>query len=177
MTAAGFPHSGITGSKPACGSPMLFAAYHALLRLSVPRHPPCALVRLTGNSELPHPISHSSKTTHTQNPSAPPPGCPFPHFLPRRTNSPRKAQSNGRPRKSNVRCSPRPLLHTTLNPNCQFRSRRLGRRPASSWIPTSAGMTGIWGSKGEKKRKEFAGRATLERFRSRGTYSQTPERR
>jgi hypothetical protein len=50
MTAAGFPHSGITGSKPACGSPMLFAAYHALLRLSVPRHPPCALVRLTGNS-------------------------------------------------------------------------------------------------------------------------------
>jgi hypothetical protein len=50
MTLAGFPHSGITGSQPACGSPMLFAAYHALLRLSVPRHPPCALVRLTGKS-------------------------------------------------------------------------------------------------------------------------------
>ncbi len=48
MTLAGFPHSGITGSKPACGSPMLFAAYRALHRLSVPRHPPCALVRLTG---------------------------------------------------------------------------------------------------------------------------------
>jgi len=48
MTVAGFPHSGITGSAPACGSPMLFAAYHALHRLSVPRHPPCALVRLTG---------------------------------------------------------------------------------------------------------------------------------
>ena len=50
MTLAGFPHSGITGSKPACGSPMLFAAYHALHRLSVPRHPPCALERLTGSS-------------------------------------------------------------------------------------------------------------------------------
>jgi hypothetical protein len=50
MTVAGFPHSGITGSQPACGSPMLFAAYHALPRLSVPRHPPCALVRLTGNA-------------------------------------------------------------------------------------------------------------------------------
>jgi hypothetical protein len=50
MTVAGFPHSGITGSQPACGSPMLFAAYHALHRLSVPRHPPCALVRLTGIS-------------------------------------------------------------------------------------------------------------------------------
>jgi hypothetical protein len=48
MTLAGFPHSGITGSKPACGSPMLFAAYHALHRLSVPRHPPCALIRLIG---------------------------------------------------------------------------------------------------------------------------------
>jgi hypothetical protein len=50
MTVAGFPHSGITGSQPACGSPMLFAAYRALPRLSVPRHPPCALVRLTGIS-------------------------------------------------------------------------------------------------------------------------------
>ena len=45
---AGFPHSGTTGSQPACGSPMLFAAYRALRRLSVPRHPPCALIRLTG---------------------------------------------------------------------------------------------------------------------------------
>src|SRR5688500_17265909 len=46
MTAAGFPHSGISGSLPTCGSPKLFAAYRALLRLSVPRHPPCALLSL-----------------------------------------------------------------------------------------------------------------------------------
>src|SRR5688572_11331873 len=46
MTLAGFPHSGISGSRPTCGSPKLFAAYHALLRLSVPRHPPCALLSL-----------------------------------------------------------------------------------------------------------------------------------
>jgi hypothetical protein len=46
MTAAGFPHSGISGSTPTCGSPKLFAAYRALLRLSVPRHPPCALLSL-----------------------------------------------------------------------------------------------------------------------------------
>ena len=31
---------------PACGSPQLFAAYHVLLRQSVPGHPPCALIRL-----------------------------------------------------------------------------------------------------------------------------------
>ena len=32
--------------SPACGSPRLFAAYHVLLRLWEPRHPPCALVHL-----------------------------------------------------------------------------------------------------------------------------------
>ena len=47
ITHGGFPHSDIPGSKPACGSPRLFAAYHVLLRLLVPRHPPYALIRLT----------------------------------------------------------------------------------------------------------------------------------
>ena len=41
--SAGFPHSDIHGSKVICTSPWLFAAYHVFLRLSVPRHPPCAL--------------------------------------------------------------------------------------------------------------------------------------
>ena len=44
---AGFPHSEIHGSKDICSSPWLFAAYHVFLRLSVPRHPPCALSCLT----------------------------------------------------------------------------------------------------------------------------------
>ena len=39
---AGLPHSGISGSTPADGSPKLFAAFHALHRLVTPRHPPCA---------------------------------------------------------------------------------------------------------------------------------------
>jgi hypothetical protein len=43
----GFPHSEIFGSKPACGSPKLIAACHVLLRLLLPRHPPCALSSLT----------------------------------------------------------------------------------------------------------------------------------
>ena len=46
MTPAGFPHSDICGSKPVCGSPQLFAAYHVLHRRSVPWHPPCALLSL-----------------------------------------------------------------------------------------------------------------------------------
>jgi hypothetical protein len=44
---AGFPHSGIRGSQPVCGSPRLIAAYRALHRLRVPRHPPLAFSRLT----------------------------------------------------------------------------------------------------------------------------------
>ncbi len=42
----GFPHSEIFGSKPVRGSPKLIAAYHVLLRLLAPRHPPNALLAL-----------------------------------------------------------------------------------------------------------------------------------
>ena len=47
VSSAGFPHSDIHGSQLICSSPWLFAAYHVFLRLLVPRHPPCALLRLT----------------------------------------------------------------------------------------------------------------------------------
>ena len=42
-----FPHSDICGSMDICSSPQLIAAYHVFRRLLVPRHPPCALLRLT----------------------------------------------------------------------------------------------------------------------------------
>src|SRR3546814_5307633 len=41
----GLPHSEIPGSKLVRSSPRLFAAYHVLNRLLVPRHPPNALQR------------------------------------------------------------------------------------------------------------------------------------
>ena len=44
---AEFPHSDICGSMDICSSPQLFAAYHVLLRLLVPRYPPYALCSLT----------------------------------------------------------------------------------------------------------------------------------
>ena len=47
VCSAGFPHSEIGGSPDICSSPPLIAAYHVFLRLSVPRHPPCALSCLT----------------------------------------------------------------------------------------------------------------------------------
>lgn len=40
---AGFPHSGTRGSKPEDGSPRPIAAFRALRRQPVPRHPPHAL--------------------------------------------------------------------------------------------------------------------------------------
>ena len=45
-TCGGFPHSDIRGSKVVRTSPRLFAAYHVLHRLLVPRHPTDALLRL-----------------------------------------------------------------------------------------------------------------------------------
>ena len=47
IAPAGFPHSDTPGSQLACSFPRLFAACHVLHRRSVPRHPPCALTRLT----------------------------------------------------------------------------------------------------------------------------------
>ena len=47
VSLRGFPHSDTCGSLCMCHSPQLFAAYHVFHRLSVPRHPPCALLRLT----------------------------------------------------------------------------------------------------------------------------------
>jgi hypothetical protein len=53
ISLSGLPHSEILGSKPVCGSPKLFAAYHVLHRLLAPRHSPYALSSLTiRNSEL-----------------------------------------------------------------------------------------------------------------------------
>ena len=47
ITQDGLPHSEIPGSKRACRSPRLIAAYHVLLRLPMPRHSPSALTSLT----------------------------------------------------------------------------------------------------------------------------------
>ena len=47
--SARFPHSEICGSMDICSSPQLIAAYHVFRRLSVPRHPPCALFCLTSD--------------------------------------------------------------------------------------------------------------------------------
>ena len=47
MNFEGFPHSDSRGSRLISSSPRLFAAFHVLRRLLVPRHPPLALCSFT----------------------------------------------------------------------------------------------------------------------------------
>ena len=58
----GLPHSEILGSKPARGSPRLFAACHVLHRLLAPRHPPDALAFLDPPQRQPHRTATRSAT-------------------------------------------------------------------------------------------------------------------
>src|SRR4029077_18256707 len=66
--AGGLPHSDIHGSKPARGSPWLFAACHVLHRLLVPRHPPNALLSLKTH---PPGIDPEASTMHRNHPQRP----------------------------------------------------------------------------------------------------------
>src|SRR5437870_8824599 len=59
--AGGLPHSEIPGSTIARISPGLFAACHVLHRLSVPRHPPDALLMLL----TPHPTASIARPGET----------------------------------------------------------------------------------------------------------------
>ena len=62
ITSNGLPHSAIQGSQDMCSFPWLIAAYHGLLRLVAPRHPPYTSIRLTILSFL----LQSSHFTHHQ---------------------------------------------------------------------------------------------------------------
>ena len=64
IAPSGLPHSAIQGSQDMCSFPWLFAAYHGLLRLVAPRHPPYTYCSL----------DHIIVSSHF---TARPPGSPF----------------------------------------------------------------------------------------------------
>ena len=73
----GLPHSDVHGSKPARGSPWLFAACHVLHRLLVPRHPPNALFMLRSRRRSPEGTSPAMRGNHRPAEVAlPRRGCP-----------------------------------------------------------------------------------------------------
>jgi len=61
-TVRGFPIRKSWSQRPVIDSTRLIADSHVLLRLPMPRHPPCALVNLTTNSQAMSFISISRKT-------------------------------------------------------------------------------------------------------------------
>ncbi len=122
------PHSEIRGSKSARLSPRLIAACYVLHRLSVPRHPPNALITLDhfDDASIPPHVGTSldpkpgpSQTLHATEPSHPREDTISPSLLPpiaRRRNRPRTSSRS--PRKTSV--------HTY--PQCQTTTSR-----ASPW--------------------------------------------
>src|ERR1700761_8883619 len=66
VRVCGFPHSEISGSTPVCGFPKLIAACHVLHRLSLPRHPPCALSSLTIELTHTHPADFRPPATEIE---------------------------------------------------------------------------------------------------------------
>ena len=67
FAAVGFPIRKSPDITPVCGSPELIAACHVLLRLFLPRHPPCALssltIELTLAQELIQPLTFMRRRT------------------------------------------------------------------------------------------------------------------
>src|SRR3954449_710457 len=65
LTALGFPIRESAGHWLFSASPRLIAAVHALHRLLVPRHPPCALPILTVISRSPRKMDERDGDTRT----------------------------------------------------------------------------------------------------------------
>ena len=63
ITGSGFPHSEISGSMLTYSSPEHIGVSAVLLRLLVPRHPPCALSNLTNSAS--NPRRDPSSAAHT----------------------------------------------------------------------------------------------------------------
>jgi hypothetical protein len=110
MNPAGFPHSGICGSQPICGSPQLIAAYHALHRLLTPRHPPCALSSLTEHLVLDvspitrHPVFSFQRSRKTREAAMRPRGAKIVYVLfEGRSRRPISSGGDSRDRTGNLR--------------------------------------------------------------------------
>ena len=64
ITGSGFPHSEISGSMLTYSSPEHIGVSAVLLRLLVPRHPPCALPNLTNSASNTRRDPSSAARTH-----------------------------------------------------------------------------------------------------------------
>ena len=125
MTSGGLPHSGASGSLPACGSPELFAACHALHRPLPPRHPPRAL-----SSLITPDLTALDPTENTNQKPEPTTRVPAPGAARRRFRlaTSRRLHANLRQRRSSAAPAPaqRASSATCLS-SLSFTSMRLSR--------------------------------------------------
>ena len=112
----GLPHSDIHGSKPARGSPWLFAACHVLHRLLVPRHPPNALIMLE-IMDTPESVSSTMHRNHPQQPNA---------LTSDTQNNPRHGRSS--PQHTQHTINPRSFADQSLSTPLNTRHATAGRR-------------------------------------------------
>ena len=103
----GLPHSDTSGSKPARGSPKIFAACHVLLRLLVPRHPPDALLILIKQptpeiAQIPIRDANPQQRPKPHQASTRPP----PQLAPQQDDPTRHAQEPSTPPKTRTRTGP-----------------------------------------------------------------------
>ena len=133
LPAPGFPIRESTGQRPFNASPWLIAVVHALHRLLVPRHPPCALTILTViiefSSSPPGETGRAEKMPSFAT-------CQLVRFS-RTGEKPAPRRSSGRSLKTQQRTGSRPPPGSV---------DMLGRRPAS--------RAGTAGSQRELPRKE-----------------------
>ncbi len=119
----GLPHSDIHGSKPARGSPWLFAACHVLHRLLVPRHPPNALLLLENSLDPSRRTNNSARHLGSV--------C---HHAQEPTTTPGHAESlaQASTRRSRRHAAPHSAhSHTSLNGSASGRGHAMPRIPAT----------------------------------------------
>ena len=127
----GLPHSDIHGSKPARGSPWLFAACHVLHRLLVPRHPPNALIAL--NRPTCTETSHSSR--HEQIPKQTRPSEP----VTLRSIYTRASDRFPQRLEQQARHKPPPPGQTNPRRGANQKRTNLFTCPKNTWIPDPTG--------------------------------------
>ena len=127
---SGLPHSDIRGSTGARPSPRLFAACHVLHRLSVPRHPPNALLTQTlAISALRPTQARHTPATHPDDPASQS-RLPGPITDKARPSSSTDERAERRRRQTSL-SSPRSRLHQPLHHVQKHKTGTSRRRTAT----------------------------------------------
>jgi hypothetical protein len=145
----GFPHSEISGSKGARASPELIAACHVLHRLSTPRHPSEALMRLIVLSK-----THAWGRKSVRRPYEGPVNIPHMRFVLSLPDNDVFIRSVLKPRGTG---RTNPSIHDVIEPPASSRDER--QATETCCFPRSLGRSGGWWSQTGSNRRPHACKA------------------